>query len=75
MKKYLPQTIPGKIWVLFLFGFSITNEYRRNQYYGGGLIAFLIDFLITFFIYYFFFYALPLTIFHRRKNKKNTEEE
>ena len=75
MIKFLPQTIPGKIWVLFLFGYSITMEYRRTQIYGGGLVAFIIDFLITFFIYYFFFYALPLTIFERRKNKKNNEEE
>ena len=72
MKQFMPVTIAGKIWVLFLFGYAITTQYRASQIYGDPFLTFLIDGSITFLIYIFFFYALPLTIFNRIKNKKNT---
>lgn len=83
MNKLVPKTISGKIWVLFLVGYSANMQFRTYQLFGDNFgLAFLIDALISIVFNYFVFYALPVAIYERQKkyfkgkrNKQVQEEE
>jgi|DEB0MinimDraft_10_1074344.scaffolds.fasta_scaffold19993_3 hypothetical protein len=83
MKKLIPETILGKIWVLILLWGSVSTVVRDYQRWGDSFgVAFLIDLIISVAFNYIVFYALPVAIyvrqkeyFQNKKNKKALEEE